>query len=98
MLPEEVLKLKLRVNFFRPVLDIMEAAIGRFNDDCVQVINHISAVFPASYVLPGSTSCWPVWHSWDGNLCVAVAQQLATYIQYGSTTSLINLARQMERE
>ena len=49
MLPEEALKTKLRIDFFRPDMDVMKAAIGRrFNEDCVQVITHISSVFPAS--------------------------------------------------
>jgi len=98
MLPEEVLKTKLRVDFFCLVMDVMKAAIGRrFNDNCVQVITHISAVFPAS-LRPDGVRKLANMAQLDGDLCVAEAELLATHAQYGSTTSLINLAQQMVRE
>ncbi len=98
MLPEEVLKTKLRVDFFRPVMDAMKVAINRrFNDDCVQVIAHISSVFPASVRLDGVRKLANM-ALLDGDLCAAEAEMLATHKQYGATNSLLNLAQQMVRE
>jgi hypothetical protein len=98
MLPEEALKTKLRIDFFRPVMDVMKAAIGRrFNEDCVQVITHISSVFPAS-LRPDGVRKLANMAQLDGDLCVAEAELLATHAQYGSTTSLVNLAQQMVHE
>lgn len=98
MIPEEILKTKLRIDFFRPVMDVMKAAIERrFNDDCVQVISNITSVFPAS-LRPDGVRNLANMAKLDGDLCVAEAKLLATHAQYGSTTSLIHLAQQMVRE
>ena len=79
-------------------MDVMMAAIERrFNDDCVQVITHISSVFPASSCTDGVRKLANMAHL-DGDLCVVEAQLLATHAEYGSTTSLINFAQQMVRE
>ncbi len=85
MLPEEVLKTKLRVDFFRPVMDAVKVAIDRrFNDDCVQVITHISSVFPASVRLDGIRKLANMTLL-DGDLCAVEAELLATHTQYGAT-------------
>ena len=98
MLPEQVLKTKLRIDFFRPVMDAMKMAIERrFNADCVQVITHISAVFPASLRQDGIRTLSNM-AKLDGDLCVAEAQLLATHAQYDHTTTIIDLAQQMVRE
>ena len=95
MLPEQVLKTKLRIDFFRPVMDAMKMAIERrFNADCVQVITHISAVFPASLRQDGIRTLSNM-AKLDCDLCVAEAQLLATHAQYDHTTTLIDLAQQM---
>jgi hypothetical protein len=92
MLPEEVLKTKLRVDFFLSVMDIMKAAIERrFNDDCEQVITHVSSVFSASSRL-GDVRKLANMAQIDGDLCAADAELLATHVQYSSTISLINMA------
>jgi Domain of unknown function (DUF4371)/hAT family C-terminal dimerisation region len=98
MLPEEVLKTKMRVDFFRPVVDVIKAAIERrFNDDCVQVITNISAVFPTS-LRPNGVRKLANMAQMDGDLCVTEAQLLARHTQYSLITSLVDLAQLMVHE
>jgi hypothetical protein len=47
--PEEALKMKLRIDVFCLVMDVVKVAIDRsLNDDCMRVITHITSVFLAS--------------------------------------------------
>ena len=43
---EDPLRRRLRVQYFRPVLDVISKALAdRFNDDCTRVLQNIPAVF-----------------------------------------------------
>jgi hypothetical protein len=76
-------------------MDVMKVVNDRkFNDDCVQVVTHITFVFLASSRLDGVLKLANT-AMLDGDLCVVKAQLFTEHAHYGSTNNLLNLAQQI---
>lgn len=70
----EQLRRQLRVEYFRPVRDVISTALAdRFNDDCIRILRNMPAVFAKSLNEKGIESLANLFDL-DGELCFSEAK------------------------
>lgn len=101
---EDPLRRRLRVEYFRPVLDVISRALAdRFNDDCTRVLRNMPAVFTKTLNAEGIVTLANIFKL-DGELCFSEAKSMMfgddnkPKAQYEDIDSLAAMAKTMRHE
>lgn len=101
---EDPLRRRLRVEYFRPVLDVISRALAdRFNDDCTRVLQNMPAVFTKTLNAEGIVTLANIFKL-DGELCFSEAKSMMfgddnkPKAQYEDIDSLAAMAKTMRHE
>jgi len=89
---DELLRNEIKVDFFLPVLDTVYSNLTtRFNEDCVAVLTHLSAVMTMSIDFDNSVKKLCAIAKLDADLCIAEGKLLFCNAEYKSADTICSL-------